>query len=565
MNGYSCFLILLGGTGAKCGEIFLHMCANGYCNEEDLTILYIDSDSHNGNARNFKQLHDCYKECRAAYRIKESTVPNFFRWHVELLEGNPVDKNVEKFRDLAAASGGESDRSAIDLMKALYSEEEMNMKISEGFFAHPNVGAAAFAANMEQVMKDLLERVYAVKTMEGKIKVFILGSIFGGTGAASLPTIARYLRKKLFDESDNKLVREQMKVGGCMVLPYFLFTKKDEDGKLIGAGELSIEADKFATKTRSALEYYKDEEKMNEGGIFDELYILGHDGGDIRGKYSTKGSDQRNLPHITELYAAMSAVRFFKNDLQERGHYFAVIPDQKIGWADVCRQNGAGFLNFLTMMRFAVVMKSLIMEELFDYTQGNKLKPNANKISWYYDFLDGKDDSSDMDPGKLYDKFEAIGNYCDAYIRWFAELNLKNIYKVRNLENVEFEREESDGSDILEYLNIFSSELLLKQYQNDKIWKNQVNMSVEDSLKNYRDNLEYIRQNFIHLEPVHFYTDQKTESTDMSDIWSRLSYIGYNMMVKNEVVFQNIARARSKTMDSAVKNLVNAIFCCCLI
>ena len=90
-------------------------------------------------------------------------------------------------------------------------------------------------------------------------------------------------------------------------------------------------------------------------------------------------------------------------------------------------------------------------------------------------------------------------------------------------------------------------------------------MSVEDSLKNYRDNLEYIRQNFIHLEPVHFYTDQKTESTDMSDIWSRLSYIGYNMMVKNEVVFQNIARARSKTMDSAVKNLVNAIFCCCLI
>ena len=170
-----------------------------------------------------------------------------------------------------------------------------------------------------------------------------------------------------------------------------------------------------------------------------------------------------------------------------------------------------------------------------------------------------------MDPGKLYDKFEAIGNYCDAYIRWFAELNLKNIYKVRNLENVEFEREESDGSDILEYLNIFSSELLLKQYQNDKIWKNQVNMSVEDSLKNYRDNLEYIRQNFIHLEPVHFYTDQKTESTDMSDIWSRLSYIGYNMMVKNEVVFQNIARARSKTMDSAVKNLVNAIFCCCLI
>ena len=103
MDDYSYFLILLGGTGAKCGEVFLHMCANGYFNEKDVTILYIDSDSHNGNARNFRQLHDCYEECRAAYRISESPVTSFFRRHVKLLEEDPVDKNIEKFKDLAAA------------------------------------------------------------------------------------------------------------------------------------------------------------------------------------------------------------------------------------------------------------------------------------------------------------------------------------------------------------------------------------------------------------------------------------------------------------------------------
>ncbi len=560
MDKYSCFLILLGGTGAKCGEIFLHMCANGCFNAEDVTILFIDSDSQNGNARYFKQLHQYYEQCRDAYRIDGKNIPYFFRPKVILLEEDPVGKGIERFRDQAAAAGGASDRSAIDLMKALYSKEEMDMKISEGFFAHPNVGAAVFAANMEKIMEELLRRMESEKRMAHKIKVFILGSVFGGTGAASLPTIARYLRKTLFSESDNKLVREQMKVGGCMMLPYFLFTRKDENGNPIGETNLSVEADKFATKTRSALEYYRDED-----GIFDELYILGHDGEDIRGKYSTEGSDQRNLPHIAELYAAMSAVRFFENDLQERGHYFAVIPDKKIGWADVCRQNGARFLNFLTMMRFSVVMKSLIMEELFDYTQGNKLKPRADKISWYYDFLDGKAESADMDPGKLYDKFEAISNYCDAYIRWFAELNLKNVFKVNKLEKVEYEREESDGSDIVEYLNIFSSQLLLKQYLNNKIWKNKVDITAEDSRRRYEENLEYIRREFIHLEPVHFYTDQKTESITMGDIWSRLSYIGYNMMMEEDDFFRNIAQDTNKNMDSGVRNLVNAVFCCCLI
>ena len=32
----SCHLILLGGTGARCGEIFLHMCANGFFRGESV-------------------------------------------------------------------------------------------------------------------------------------------------------------------------------------------------------------------------------------------------------------------------------------------------------------------------------------------------------------------------------------------------------------------------------------------------------------------------------------------------------------------------------------------------
>jgi len=51
---FSYNIILLGGTGAKCGEILLHMCANGYFRYRYLNILYIDSDLKNGNAESLK-------------------------------------------------------------------------------------------------------------------------------------------------------------------------------------------------------------------------------------------------------------------------------------------------------------------------------------------------------------------------------------------------------------------------------------------------------------------------------------------------------------------------------
>lgn len=560
------YLVLLGGTGAKCGEIFLHMCANGCFTGEEVYILYVDSDSHNGNAENFQRVYENYTKCREKYMISESPIPCFFKARVTLKVVNPVRAEIQRFEDLAKVAGGREDDGAIDLMKILYSEEEMKMEISDGFFAHPNVGAAVFAAEMDRIMEEMLKEIKTDKSLIKKTKVFILGSIFGGTGASSLPTISKYLRRKLFGESDDKLVGEMMKIGGCMVLPYFMFERKDAKGNTIPASGISVEANKFATKTKAALEYYDKVDNKDKKSSFESLYILGHDGNDVRGLYSTAGHAQRNLPHIVEFFAAMSAVDFFGSTMQPglRERYFAVVPGDKIGWADVCGKNDY-FCNFLTMMRFAFVMRSLILEEMFDYTLKNKLRPEAKDISWYYDFIDGKEKSDDIDVNGLYEKFEAISKYCDEYIRWFAELNLGNIYKRDCLENVEYERKDSDGSDVVSYLDIFSKELLIKQYCNIRIRNGESALSKKEAEKLYKKNLSYIRKHFPDLEQVHFYTDAKTEKIKMEEIWSRLSYSGYSFLIRNNDVFQNIAESRDKTMDSCVRNLVNAVFCSCLI
>lgn len=131
---FSYNLILLGGTGARCGEILVHMCANGYLDVKSVNILYIDSDTKNGNANYFKRVVKLYQKCRERYMIKESPLPCFFKTKINLMFSNPVQETVY-FREIASNPGINTRgiNSAAVLMEALYSEEEQEMKISEGF------------------------------------------------------------------------------------------------------------------------------------------------------------------------------------------------------------------------------------------------------------------------------------------------------------------------------------------------------------------------------------------------------------------------------------------------
>lgn len=559
-EAFSYNIILLGGTGAKCGEILLHMCSNGYFKYGCLNILYIDSDTKNGNARKFRELYETYTECRSRYQIKGSPISCFFYPEVRLIVENPVGK-FQYFSDMINASGSdyESSEGARALMEALYSEEEIELQISDGFFAHPNVGAAVFAANMEKIMYSFTSLIRAEMQEAKMVKIFILGSIFGGTGAASLPTIARYIREKLISGSDNKNIEKLMKIGACMVLPYFLF---ELDNKLAAhtGQEPFIEADKFAMKTKAALEYYKYVDEESDRGIFDEVFILGHDGADVRGYYAAAGEMQRNLPHIVELYGAMSAVTFFEDEMGKKGYYFAVVPADKIGGEVIYgRELGYGF--FFIMMRFAIVMESLIIEELFDYTQKNKLRKKAHKIPWYYDFLNGKQSVKDFEGTRLINYFKDIERYCDEYIRWFAELNLGNIEKLKMLNQVDYNEE---NGDVAGYVGLFSRELLFRQYQNIQIRNGDVELDENTAQNLYNMNLKFIRENMQNLEKVHFNTDMSSESIGMSKIWSRLSMMGFNHFVKDEDVFRNIVHSEDKSMEAGVRNLINAVFCACL-
>lgn len=342
-------------------------------------------------------------------------------------------------------------------------------------------------------------------------------------------------------------------------------------------GETQIEAEKFATKTKSALEYYKYINSGPDGAVFDSLYILGHDGEDICGVYAAAGGEQRNLPHVVEMYGAMAGVHFFKDDSGSIQHYFATVGKKAIGWGDIYKNTRSFFLFFI-MMRFAIVMKSLILEELFDYQQQNKLKKEAQNIPWYYDFLNGKARSVDMQEDQLYHKFEAISNFCDSYIRWFSELSISGVEMLKSLDQIRFResgkqsgetKDEADAeSDVVEYLHLFSEEILIRQHHNDLIALGRG--CGKDDVVNagiYAENVKYIRRHFKALTPVHPFNNLETERIGMEEIWSRICDLGFKSSATGDYgpLVENISLANDRSMDACVRNLVNAVFIACMI
>lgn len=568
-NQYNYSLVLLGGTGARCGEIFIHMCANGYFKGEEVNILFIDSDTDNGNAANLKRLVDLYHKCQEKYRIEASPLPCFFRPRINFMIENPV-QDVEYFKDLVNYEhvDMEGRRKVEMLMRALYSDEEYNMKISDGFFAHPNVGAAMFAANMEKIMHHFEKYISIAQKDSKKIKIFMVGSIFGGTGASSLPTISKYLKTKLYGESKDKLIGDKLKIGGCMLLPYFSFSRKNVLKKLKeNIEEVEIESDKFSTKTREALKYYKYIDQDKERKIFDQLYILGHDEKNLRGIYETAGSSQKNMPHIVEFYAAMTGITFFTDTEMENGSkYFSVIQRERIKWngfydAKTC------FCSFLFMMRFSIVLESLFLEELFEYENNKKLKKNARDIPWFYDFLNGRETVVDFEHEKLAEEFEPIEKYCKEYIRWFAELYIKDIEKRERPDNICGKELDKQGNDdIVEYLDLFEKSILLRQYYNNLIKDGKFSdLYLEDAIrKMYEENIKYIREHFKELGKTTDFTDFKTD-IKMEDIWDRVSDLGFSNLIRVEGILENLDKMKNKSMSEGVKNLINAIYIACMI
>ena len=386
----SYYFISIGGTGAKVMESLTHLCIAGLLPEgERLYIGAIDPDVGNGNLertatalnnfavfQNFSVGNDT-----ALFKNKISIVCPF--------PFNPTghDKNLDDLIEFYHHSN-----SAVGkLYEALYTAKERETTLNEGFRGHPSIGAAVLAKKFEDGSK-LTAQIEKTISEGDNVKIFLAGSVFGGTGAAGLPTIARLLKNNLADYAD------RISIGGILILPYFSFTPTE-----IG-DELFARSENFLPNTKAALKYYSERENL-----FDATYFVGDSVMTAVKEFSVGSANQRNESHIVELYAALAAADFYSRPIKSPKiiKYICRHEQNKFSWADF-PTNAERLVQFA---RFIFAYVHLIKPVLADLVSGNA---KAYKYPWFVDFLEGVDVTA---PDVVNFNF-----YAEAFVSWLKQI-----------------------------------------------------------------------------------------------------------------------------------------------
>ncbi len=331
------FLIGIGGTGAKVIEATLYMCAAGY-GPDELSIFLIDPDKGNGNLIRTIKLISKYLECRKAFKSANSDTKLFKTdiktpaedkdrvWNIF----NTTDATLKDWIGEEGMQGSEK-----DLANILFSKLELTTQLNEGFRGHPAIGSVVMTEipDNELPFKMLWDVMPDSKAFD--IRVFLVGSVFGGTGAAGFPTlghenILKYNnRKNTFTKDDKGENLSRVLLGGALVLPYFKVVKDD---KVPG---MYVTSNDFPIATKAALEFYSTKDNLG----FDQIYLFGDSIAHKVGEFSVGSSSQKNNPHYIEVVSALAAFDFFDQpynaNKQEPMYFIAKRDTDIIDWSNL--------------------------------------------------------------------------------------------------------------------------------------------------------------------------------------------------------------------------------------
>ncbi|MBI1925183.1 hypothetical protein HYR99_13155, partial [Candidatus Poribacteria bacterium] len=328
------YVIGIGGTGAKCIEALTHLCAAGMMPGAEkmpdgtlsppvkLYALFVDPDKANGNLERARTTLDHYVDCK---QLKLGNT-NFLKTEIvrpkpdvwsPFDDGSPSRlDHFFKYYDLETTHP-----AAAHLFDVLYSPAEKNTQLDQGFRGHPSIGAAVMAKTIQlgqdEPWKTFREQLGNDTKVSGGAKIFLFGSVFGGTGASGLPTIARLIR------DEKEIAQTNLRLGGALVLPYFSFTGSTK--------ELKASSENFLMNTKVALKYYNPE-RMS--GIYNAVYLFG-DESPSPVDFHIGSGDQKNEPHFIELYAALAAIDFFKSQDPKGYSMLARHEANQLNWNDL--------------------------------------------------------------------------------------------------------------------------------------------------------------------------------------------------------------------------------------
>ena len=417
------FVIAIGGTGMRCLESFTHLCAIGMFDSQEIEVLTLDTDQSNGNKAKVEQLIGLYSRVKSSDGKSSANSDTFFSAKLNLHRywTNYEGATRENYRNISKINTGtpeqqEENQLLADLFLDRSTVQEFNL--SHGYRAQTHLGsqlmyhgiveAARSLASGRDVKveeKELETYLTKLEAAGADARVFIFGSVFGGTGASSIPVIPVALQDfvKIRSGGKSNIDLSKVKFGATLLTEYFSFKKPDM--KQMEAKKDSIVADSsfFPLNSQAALQFYQNDPTVKK--TYKRLYHIGWPieskpiGGDKKeDKTITGGANQKNPCHITELLCACAAYDFFTRkdgfDLAQAEYVYKAVEFDKnsfnFDFKDfVGSENKAGetFANrlgaFLSLAHIALSINKAALSENEKGVKGFINRMNQMKVSDY--------------------------------------------------------------------------------------------------------------------------------------------------------------------------------------
>jgi hypothetical protein len=373
----------------------------------EIVPIMLDPDTANGDlTRTVKSLTE-YCTLRDQIAFDDGTTNSFFKTKLSSVTNNYrvviKDSNDKKFGEFIDVNS--LDKNNLALTQLLFSDKNLDANMEVGFKGNPNIGSVV----LNQFINSEDFQEFANTFQEGD-RIFIIGSIFGGTGAAGFPLILKNLRNASNDIGNAQALKESV-IGAISVLPYFGISSDDDS---------EIEMATFMSKTRAALRYY--EKNVVENESLNALYYVGDK---VNTNYeNNEGSEaQKNDAHMVELLSAMAIVDFANNStLSTTQEGKAINPEYKeYGLSSDSDSNQYNFTNMgpKSLHSIQKPLSQLTLAKLF---LDQKLKHSLHQ-PWAENGL--TIDSSFINPNSTF--FSKLDSFLKGYFVWLEELSKNNV------------------------------------------------------------------------------------------------------------------------------------------
>ena len=323
------FVMGIGGTGMRCIESLIHLCAMGMFDDTEIHLLALDTDKNNGNFARLKEVKEAYINTKNIDKTNRTPLEDtFFSANIKYYEFSPNYEQKSTFKQVFNYDNTKENET--DLADLVLTEDVEDFNLRHGYRAQTHLGSMmmyhsiieAARSRMDSELKQFLQVLIQACNGGSEPKVFILGSVFGGTGASSIPIIPQAISEAaniMSNGSANILSRAFF--ASTLLTAYFSF--KAPSAEELKEQKIIATSDKFALNSQVAMMFYNDDTTVKN--TYQRFYMLGTDGQgwdpmarekDKITKTITGGGDQTNDSHYIELLAACAALDFFHIDIE---------------------------------------------------------------------------------------------------------------------------------------------------------------------------------------------------------------------------------------------------------